>query len=105
MGVRWTGTPGQGRQPVARVLAAVRGGAPAGPTSTVSRSGWKLSSLGAEVPGQPLINMVDGNRGTRWSSGAGQSVGMSVTVDLGSPQTFSEIVMDAGYSIGDFLRR
>ena len=30
---------------------------------------------------------------------------MSVTVDLGSPQTFSEIVMDAGNSIGDFLRR
>ena len=49
--------------------------------------------------------MIDGNRGTRWSSGAGQSVGMSVTVDLGGPQTFSEIVMDAGISIGDFLRR
>ena len=76
-----------------------------GPASTVSRSGWKLSSSSAEVPGQPLVNMIDGNRGTRWSSGAGQSVGMSVTVDLGSPQTFSEIVMDAGISIGDFLRR
>ena len=99
--------PGQGGQPVAGVLAALRRGArPAGPGQhRVAIRAGNCRRRRRRCRGNHSCNMIDGNRGTRWSSGAGQSVGMSVTVDLGSPQTFSQIVMDAGISIGDFLRR
>lgn len=48
--------------------------------------------------------MLDGDPATRWSSGEGQDTDMSVTVDLGSRQTFTELSLEVGASIGDFPR-
>ena len=54
----------------------------AGHTVVAARVG-RLSAYGTvTVPEHPLANMIDGNRGTRWSSGVGQREGMSLTVDL-----------------------
>ena len=75
-----------------------------GETSTLDRSGWTLSSSVPESPQNQLAAIVDGNRATRWTSGAGQRPGMSVTIDLGEERRFSEIALDVGTSIGDYLR-
>ena len=49
--------------------------------------------------------MTDGNPGTRWSSGHGQTPGDWVQVDLGAPTTFSQISLDVGPNTGDYVRR
>ncbi len=79
---------------------------PAGPSTNLPRRDWVLSSEGTEeVAGQPLANLTDGKPETRWSSGTGQRAGMSLTLDLGRPTTFTEIEVDAASSLGDYLRR
>ncbi len=79
-----------------------------GPVRKLSRAGWQLAATGmTPIPDtdNPLTNMLDGDPRTRWSSGAGQNPSMSLTLDLGREQTFTEIVLDARASIGDYLRR
>ncbi len=77
-----------------------------GPVTTLPRSGWAFSSSGTQpVDGESFANLVDGDLATRWSSGTGQSVGMSLSVDLGRAQTFDQISLDSGTSVGDYLRR
>jgi uncharacterized repeat protein (TIGR02543 family) len=65
------------------------------------RSGWVASASSAN--GSPA-NAIDGDIGTRWSTGANQTYGQWFQVDLGSVQTFNRIVMDAGSSSGDYPR-
>jgi hypothetical protein len=48
--------------------------------------------------------MLDGNTGTLYKSGASQTPGMSVQVDMGQAQTFDKVVLDSGSSIGDYAR-
>ena len=52
----------------------------------------------------PLAHLLDGDPETRWSSGEGQAEDMSLTVDLGRAQTFTEVSLDVGKSAGDYLR-
>jgi hypothetical protein len=78
----------------------------AAPAQALPRTGWRLASTGTEpVEDEPLAHVLDGNRATRWSSGAGQEQGMALSVDLTRPTTFSQILLDAGPSLGDYLRR
>ena len=78
----------------------------AGPVTTLPRDGWTFSSSGTQpVDSDTFANLVDGDLATRWSSGTGQSVGMSLSVDLGREQTFDQISLDSGSSVGDYLRR
>lgn len=64
-----------------------------GPVSPTPRSAWKLS---ASASGEPLANMVDGDSGTRWTSGQQQAPGQWVQIDLGSVQGVKQLDMDAG---------
>jgi O-glycosyl hydrolase len=76
-----------------------------GTATTLDRSGWKVTAAGVTpVADDPLSHLLDGDPATRWSSGEGQADDMSLTVDLGSAQTFSELSLDVGKSIGDYLR-
>ena len=77
----------------------------AGTVQTLPRTGWKLSTAGMGPDEEPVANMLDGKADTRWASGGGQAPGMSVTLDLGGSQTFSEIALDTALSPGDYLRR
>ncbi|HEY5979829.1 MAG TPA: discoidin domain-containing protein [Microlunatus sp.] len=71
----------------------------------LDRDGWTLETAGVTpTEGDPPNAMLDGDLGTRWSSGEGQADGMSLTVDLGRAQPFTEISLDVGQSIGDYLR-
>jgi autotransporter-associated beta strand protein len=66
----------------------------------LSRAGWIASaSLGASPS-----NAIDGDITTRWTTGASQANGQWFQVDMGSDNTFSQLVLDAGSSSGDYPR-
>ncbi len=67
----------------------------------LDRSGWQLSASNTSG-GDPLSNAIDGDLGTRWSSGTGQYNGMSFQIDLGSTQSFNQVVLDATNSPNDY---
>ncbi len=74
---------------------------PAPSGGALNRSGWQLSassSSGGDVPS----NAIDGNLGTRWSTGAFQSNGMWFQIDMGSTQSFNKIVLDVTNSPNDY---
>jgi len=47
---------------------------------------------------------VDADGSTRWSSGAAQAPGQSVTIDLGRRTLFRRVAVDAGDNLGDYPR-
>ncbi len=76
------------------------GSLPAGTPVALARAGWtpSASTSGTDAP----ANALDGNAATRWSTGAAQAAGQSFEVNMGSPQTFDEVTIDAGPSTGDY---
>jgi fibronectin type 3 domain-containing protein len=69
------------------------------------RNGWTVSAS-VSASGNPPVNVIDGNINTRWGTGTGQTNGMWFQVDMGSgtPPAFTNIVLDAGSSSGDYPR-
>jgi hypothetical protein len=65
-------------------------------------TGWvaTASASGGGIP----ADAIDENVTTRWSPGVNQANGQWFQVDLGSAQTFSQIVLDAGPAIVDYAR-
>ncbi|HEY5843898.1 MAG TPA: discoidin domain-containing protein, partial [Mycobacterium sp.] len=77
-----------------------------GPAVALPRADWTFASTGTvNVDDAPVDHLIDDTPGTRWTSGAPQSKKLSLTVDLGRKQTFTEISLNTGPSIGDYLRR
>lgn len=68
-----------------------------------SRTGWAASASATESGGS-AGNALDGNAGSRWSTGTGQAAGQWFKIDIGSSQWFNHLVMDAGSSMGDYPR-
>lgn len=54
--------------------------------------------------GESTQAMLDGNMDTRWSTGSEQKKGDFVVLDLGTEQSFDQIVMDSGRSHDDFAK-
>src|SRR5258706_14977821 len=71
--------------------------------SVLSRVGW-VASASASDNGASPINAIDGNINTRWSTRANQTNGQWFQVDMGggTPPTFTNIVLDAAASSGDY---
>ncbi len=69
--------------------------------AALDRGGWTASASSTEGGGNPA-NALDGNAGTRWSSGQGQASGQWFKLDMGSQRAFDEISLDAGSSTGDY---
>ncbi len=69
----------------------------------LSRTGWTASASISDSGGPPA-NALDGNTGTRWSTGANQANGQWFQVDMGATQTFCKIVLDQSTSSGDYPR-
>jgi RHS repeat-associated protein len=70
--------------------------------TALSRTGWTAtatSTSGTNVAN----NALDGNTATRWSS-AGPQTGQSFKVDMKSPRTFNQIILDAGTTTNNFPR-
>jgi len=69
--------------------------------TALSRAGWVATgSYTAEAPGLS----IDGDPNTRWSSGAAQSNGQYLQVDMLSAKTFKQLTIDAGTSVNDYPR-
>ena len=69
----------------------------------LSRTGWTpTASNTSPWPNDALEKMLDGDATSRYSSGASQTSGMWVQVDMGQAQTFDKVVLDSGTSIGDY---
>jgi fibronectin type 3 domain-containing protein len=68
----------------------------------LSRVGWIASS--STTGGDSPANAIDGVASTRWSTGASQTSGQWFQVDMGTTNTFNEIVLDATASSGDYPR-
>jgi hypothetical protein len=68
----------------------------------LSRTGWTAtaSNSSADVPG----NALDGNTGTRWSTGKARAPGMWFQVDMKATKTFDQIIMDSSGSSNDYAR-
>ncbi len=73
------------------------------PTSggALDRSGWQVSASSSSDSDVPA-NAIDGDPGTRWSTGASQTNGQWFQIDLGSTQSFNKIVLDATNSSNDY---
>jgi O-glycosyl hydrolase len=76
---------------------------PTGQTA-LSRAGWTVSAS-ASSPDDPAGQAIDGDIGTRWSTGHGMAPGDWFQIDLGTSQTFDQLVLDAAASSGDFVRQ
>jgi glucosylceramidase len=74
-------------------ITFVAPGAPPDPGGPLSRAGWSVT---ASPTSGSEGNAIDGNPGSRWTSGTGQAPGHWFRVDLGAAQTFDRIVVDSG---------
>ncbi len=69
----------------------------------LNRSGWVATASSTESGGSPA-NAIDGNISTRWSTGVSQANGEWFMVDMGTVNTFYELILDAASSSGDYPR-
>ncbi|HWF80038.1 MAG TPA: discoidin domain-containing protein [Streptosporangiaceae bacterium] len=72
--------------------------------TALSRTGWVASTSTSPGAADVPANAIDGNTSTRFSTDAAQASGMYFQVNMGSAQTFNQIVMDSGGSTGDYAR-
>ncbi|HVZ70898.1 MAG TPA: discoidin domain-containing protein [Polyangia bacterium] len=84
-----------GAAPTSSDVAMFSGWAP------LARTSWIASASTSNVGDLPS-NAVDGLTTGRWSTGAGQTIGQSFTVDMGSAQTFVGVLVDAGTNTNDY---
>jgi O-glycosyl hydrolase len=71
---------------------------------TLPRDGW-TASASASNPNEPPAHAIDADPATRWSTGHGMQPGDWFQIDLGSRQTFNQLVLDTSGSSGDFARQ
>lgn len=67
----------------------------------LSRDNWTATASPSK---ESVASAFDGDPATRWSTGEPQRDGMQFTVNLGSEQTVSQIVLDSENSPGDYPR-
>jgi len=65
----------------------------------LSRAHWTAESTATN--GWPIAEAIDGDATTRWTYGADQAPGMSVTLDLGAPRYFFGVELDCILVPGD----
>jgi hypothetical protein len=70
----------------------------------LSETGWVASSNTTSPAADAPANAIDANASTRFSSDAFQASGMFFQVNLGSAQSFNQIVLNSGGSAGDYAR-
>ncbi|MBC9823940.1 discoidin domain-containing protein [Terrabacter sp. MAHUQ-38] len=71
----------------------------------LARDGWTATASDESPwPNDALGHLLDGDIGSRYSSGTSLYDGMWIQVDMGQPQTFSKVVLDSGSSTDDYAR-
>jgi aryl-phospho-beta-D-glucosidase BglC (GH1 family) len=71
---------------------------------SLNRSAW-VSTASSSASGTTPGSALDGNVGTRWSTGSAQANGQWYQIDMGQTQTFNRVLLDAGATwAGDYPR-
>ena len=65
--------------------------------TSLDRGGWSVVSSVGATPAA----MLDGNTGTRWTTGAAQAPGQTVTVDMGALVTLNNVTTDTAKNTTD----
>lgn len=68
------------------------------------RTGW-IATASSSAAGSSPDKALDGNAGTRWTSGVPQATGQWFQVDMLTPQTFVQVTLDATGSNLDYARK
>ena len=84
--------------PTSRNCAATLSG------TALSRTGWVASTNSASAGSDVPANALDGNLATRFSTDQLQTPGLRFEVNMGSVQTFNELVMEVPDSATDYAR-
>jgi glucosylceramidase len=66
--------------------------------------GWSLLDFHGMTASPDAAATVDDDATTRWTTGAAQQPGQTLTVDLGRVRSFRRVVLDTGADTGDFPR-
>jgi hypothetical protein len=69
----------------------------------LNRSSW-TATASSTAAGTTTGGTLDGNAGTRWSTGITQANGQWYQVDMGNNQTFNRVLIDAGSTTNDYPR-
>lgn len=88
------------RSAVTQIVAAAIPAAPSDQPTVLSRAGWGATASSAA--GGDAANALDGNASSRWSTGADQTTGQWISIDMREPRTFSQVTIDTGSSANDF---
>ncbi|HEY5583696.1 MAG TPA: RICIN domain-containing protein [Ruminiclostridium sp.] len=70
-------------------------------SSAINKTGWTVSASQSDAS-FPAINAKDGNLTTKWSTGQPQTNGQSFTIDMGSSQYITRLLLNS--SNGDYPR-
>jgi F5/8 type C domain/Malectin domain/PQQ-like domain/PQQ enzyme repeat len=73
----------------------------AGGETPLSRTGWTASA--SDSTGGAPANALDGNTGTRFSTGKTLASGMYFQVDMAAAKTFDQVIMDSAGSTNDYV--
>jgi len=77
-------------------------------TDTVAQSSTELATTGWVASASPdaegASRAIDGDTSTRFSTGTGMANGQWFEVDMGACHTIDRVVMDSGFSTGDYAR-
>ncbi|GHF25065.1 discoidin domain-containing protein [Pseudolysinimonas yzui] len=65
--------------------------------TAIDRGGWSMSASVGASPG----NMIDGNVGTRWTTGAAQTNGQYIQADMGALVTLNNVTIDTAKNTSD----
>jgi hypothetical protein len=75
----------------------------AGFTTKLAETGW-VATASSTLSGSSAANALDGNKATVWSTATHQTPGQWFEVDLGSAQTFQQLILDSSSSPNNYLR-
>jgi len=95
---------GQTRQTPCTLGASEPSNSSANQDTPLNRSRWNVTASSNAGSGQTPDKAIDGNPNTRWSTGTSQTNGQYFQVNMGTTQTFSKLVLDAGSSTNDYPR-
>ena len=70
----------------------------------LARNGWVATSSTALSGTNYQSNAIDGSATTRWQNGVTQAAGQFFQLDMGAPETFTGLTVDAGTSTGLYPR-
>jgi hypothetical protein len=71
--------------------------------TALSRAGWTATAVPTSAGDVPA-NALDGNTGSRWSSGQDMANGNYYLLDMQAAHTFNELTMDSTGSANDYAR-